>query len=256
MAGSLVMAGIAEWQRALGVPAEARVDRRVYKKLLLEGAKLTPADRKAIQEDVARIEWCASIKPQHGFRAGKLGLLDVPEVQLLHCELRDRSRVERVATIVHRRIPYPVLVLLSADESVALSAAEKRMSEAERGAVVVERVLVSRWTKEERPGMLERIAEAVAAGGRAASLDELYSRWMGALVDAEIDAKAGAEPRSELAPAEKLRLRDQIVTLERQIASASSRLKSERHFNRKVEIGAEIKRLKAELDDTWTQLTT
>jgi len=48
---------------ALGLPAGARVDQRVPKKLLIENSAPTAADKKLINDGVEHLTWVAALKP-------------------------------------------------------------------------------------------------------------------------------------------------------------------------------------------------
>jgi hypothetical protein len=50
---------------ALALPSEARVDRRVPKKLLVEQGAPTSADKRQIQEGIEELNWVAALKPSN-----------------------------------------------------------------------------------------------------------------------------------------------------------------------------------------------
>ena len=50
---------------ALGLPAEARVDQRVPKKLLVENGAPTAADKRQINDGIEELLWLASAQARH-----------------------------------------------------------------------------------------------------------------------------------------------------------------------------------------------
>lgn len=48
---------------ALGLPADARVDQRVPKKILTEHGAPTAADKRRIQDGIEELFWVAALKP-------------------------------------------------------------------------------------------------------------------------------------------------------------------------------------------------
>ncbi len=50
---------------ALALPAEARVDQRVPKKLLMEQGAPTAADKRQIQDGIEELRWVAALKPSN-----------------------------------------------------------------------------------------------------------------------------------------------------------------------------------------------
>lgn len=134
--------GIIQIVEALGLPAETRVDRRVPKKLLIEQGAPTAADKRVIQDGIDDLHWLAALKPTTIavplFRDDTREYL---EIAILAVDLRADAKGTRLMELVHRAIPYPVLLITSGSDGVSLSVAHKRHAQNEAGKVVVERVV-------------------------------------------------------------------------------------------------------------------
>src|SRR5665213_1058686 len=91
---------------ALALPAHARVDRRVPKKLLLEYGAPTAADKRKIQEGIEEITWVAALKPTNiGVPAFKDELREYLEIALVTVALRTDAKPTRLIELIHRAIP-------------------------------------------------------------------------------------------------------------------------------------------------------
>lgn len=133
-------AGINAVVDALGLPANARVDIRVPKKMLIEQGAPTSTDRRAIQDGIDELLWFAACKP---------GTVGVPtftdevreyvEIAVIGCAFRVGAKTSRLIELVHRAIPYPVVLITADDEGIDVSVAHKRRAQNEAAKVVVDR---------------------------------------------------------------------------------------------------------------------
>src|SRR5271165_4373579 len=124
---------------ALALPADARVDQRVPKKLLLEQGAPTAADKRQIQDGIEEMGWVAALKPTNiAVPAFRDEVREYLEIAVLTATLRASAKPTRLLELIHRAIPYPLLLLAAQKETVSLSVAHKRWSQGETGKVVIE----------------------------------------------------------------------------------------------------------------------
>ena len=95
---------------ALDLPADARVERRVPKTLLVEHGAPTAADKRRINDGIERIQWVAALKPATvGVAAYRDEAREYLEIAVLRLILRAGAKADRLAELLHRAVPYPVL---------------------------------------------------------------------------------------------------------------------------------------------------
>src|SRR5688572_336176 len=124
---------------ALDLPTRSRVDQRVPKKLLLGNGAPTTADKRYINEGIEALLWVAALKPTTiGVPEYRDDVREYLEIAVLRLTLRPAGKATRLVELVHRAIPYPVLLLAENGERSGLSAAHKRWSQGETGKTVVE----------------------------------------------------------------------------------------------------------------------
>src|SRR5258708_21580363 len=97
---------------AMDLPPDALVHQRVPKKLLLENGAPTAADKRRINDGIEELRWIASLKPTTvgitDFRDASREYLEIAVVQMT---LRGGAQVRRLTELVHRAIPYPLVLL-------------------------------------------------------------------------------------------------------------------------------------------------
>ena len=106
---------MSSWEQivtALELPAGSQVAKRVPKKLLLERGAPTAADKRKIQDGIEAIHWLASLKPGNlNIRAHADTRYEYNEIAVLRVEFREKTKVGRLVELIHRAIPYPVILI-------------------------------------------------------------------------------------------------------------------------------------------------
>jgi hypothetical protein len=172
---------------ALNLPAGARVDQRVPKKLLLENGAPTAGDKRLINEGIEEVRWLAALKPATcGVPEFRDEAREYLEIAVLHMALRPRAKRGRLAELVHRAVPYPVLLLISDGDSVSASLAHKRHALNDANKLVLDG---EPPVAEIRPADSGREAAFLQAMDMArqpkATLYALYQGWMDVLTALE-----------------------------------------------------------------------
>src|SRR6056297_1929587 len=103
-------------------------------------------DKRILKEDVDTVWWQLSFKPTtipiQPYKDKKREYL---EIALVEIALHGKNRISRLCELVHRAIPYPLILTCTYENEVCFSSADKRFSEAERDVVVAEEVRLSDW---------------------------------------------------------------------------------------------------------------
>ena len=179
---------------ALDLPDAARVERRVPKTLLLEHGAPTAADKRRINEGIQRLRWVAALKP------GTVGVAEyrddarqVLEIIVLHLILRPAAKLGRLVELVHRAVPYPVVVVAEQGQRTHLSLALKRWSQGEAGKTVLDdEVVAVEWTDVDWPHR-GAFLRALALGGQPrATLFAVYQGWIDTLLALQVARRTQA----------------------------------------------------------------
>ena len=255
---------------ALRLPESCRVDQRVPKKLLLENGAPTAADKRLITEAIEEIQWIAALKPNTiGVPDYRDTLREYLEIAVLAVTVRGVVKPashSRLAELVHRAVPYPVLLLLIEGQSLTLSLAHKRWAQNEADKVVLDgsliSVTVSASLSEVNAADASHPDPAEAAQTESAfiqslsvtrqpqaTLHALYQGWVDcvqALLAARLTGSYQTPTTPEQAAARRQALAD-CERLEAEVSRLRAQAAKEKQMARQVELNLTLKRVQAEL---------
>ncbi len=236
---------------ALDLPASSRVDQRVPKKLLLENGAHTATDKRIISDGIEELLWLAALKPTTiGVPEFRDDMREYLEIAVLRLTLRAAAKATRLVELVHRAVPYPLLLLTEQSERPGLSAAHKRWSEGESGKTVLEGGVVAvEWDAERDSERWTAFRDALALGKQpGATLYALYQGWIEtvlALQAARVTGTFAVAANAEHAAARREALQE-CARLEGEIARLRATAAKEKQMARRVELNLELKRVEAD----------
>lgn len=234
---------------ALRLPASALVERRVPKKLLLEHGAPTTADKRRIAEGIEEFVWVAALKPTTigvpEYRDAERAYL---EIAVLRLTLRAGAKAPRLIALVHRAVPYPLLLVAACAGQVVVSAAHKRWAQNEKDKTVLDGdVIAAEWDAGSDAPHLADLRDALALERQPhATLRALYQGWADALVAFNAARLTGAfEPAADAvrAAAREEALRE-CARLESEMTRLRAAAARERQMARLVELNLELKRVR------------
>jgi len=250
---------IATLVNALALPPEARVDQRVPKKLLLEQGAPTAADKRHLQDGIDEMMWIAALKPTNiGVPVFRDDTREYLEIVVLTAAFRAAAKAPRLVELVHRAVPYPIVLVTAHGDTFSLSLAHKRWSQGEKGKVVIEDVRRTAPFQPDAPTAEEAafLASLALASQPVGDLYTVYQGWLdrvAALEAAQITGTFAPPESADRASAVRDGL-DAHAQLQRELTVLRAKAAKEKQINRRVEINLKIKRLEAELTQLVAQL--
>lgn len=249
---------------ALALPANTKVEQRIPKKLLVEQGAPTVADKRQIQDGIEELQWIATLKPTNIavpiYRDVEREYL---EIAVLTVVFRQSAKVARLTELIHRAIPYPVLLVsLCHDgdaEGISVSVAHKRFAQNEVGKFVVDEVLktIPAHLDEEQSIPIKAFLGSLALSRLPnQNLFMLYQGWVDRIVALAAASITGCFYLLEKAE-QTQRVRESIA-IHFQILNELSALRTqaikEKQMNRLVELNLQIKRLELQLTTNQSKL--
>lgn len=241
---------------ALDLPDVASVGQRVPKRLLTENGAPTPADKRRINEGVEEVIWLAALKPTTiGVPEYRDSTREYLEISVLRMALHARAKSTRLVELLHRAVPYPVLLITVQAEATNISAVHKRRSEGEAGKTVLDGEILTASMDGALPNsvrgeVLDDFKKALGLGRQPrSSLLALYEGWIGAIVaynTARITGKL-ALPTSTAESGGQRATLSEYTRLEAEASRIRCLAGNETQIPRKVERNLELKRLEAEM---------
>ncbi len=242
---------------ALALPSEAKVEQRIPKKLLVEQGAPTAADKRQIQDGIEELIWVATLKPNNiGVPVFRDSEHEYLEVAVLTVQFRPNAKLTRLLELIHRAIPYPVLLATSfhdADKAcVGVSAAHKRFNQNEAGKFVVDEVLATSAIA------LDSLLSSSVQGFMAAmglshqpkrDLFALYQGWVECIVGFEVAGVAGrfVRPTSPEQIQQMRALMQNRALMLGELSALRRQASKEKQMNRLVELNLSIKLLESQL---------
>jgi uncharacterized protein DUF4391 len=243
----------------MGIPDACQLGKRVFKKLFHENAQLGATDKRAFRDDIDVITWVYTLKPNTiAIAAYEDDQREYQEVAVLQVDAKTQLRTTRIAQIIHRAIPYPVVVVFAYETTCAVSLAHKRFSQAEKGAIVADQFNTTQWFDLTAPTSVHKafLASLTLADLPHTHFFALYS----ALVDRVIAldcARLTGQYRVEASAKKRDDRRERLAAcheLEVQVAELKAAIKKEHQFNRQVELNTHIKQLEDRLRQQTARL--
>lgn len=249
-------ASISTVVEAFGLPPSARVDMRVPKKMLAEQGAPTAADKRIILDGIDELQWFAACKPATiGVPSFKDETHEYLEIAAVGCAFRPDAKTTRLIELIHRAIPYPVLLISTDADGVALSLAHKRPAEREAGRIVIDGVVTTGAIGGTAVDQAFLASLALVRQPRH-NLNTLYDGWL-----ARVEALQAAKVSDVyLATDDKdavQRRREALEThtrLQREIALLRAKAGREKQMKGRVDLNLQIQRLQAALADLNTDL--
>lgn len=232
---------------ALQLPTGCRLEQRVAKKLLVEHGAPTAADKRRINEGVEDLYWVATLKPTTvGVPAFRDDVREYLEIAVMRASLREDADVTRIVELIHRAIPYPVVLVATKAGMLELSVAHKRASQGLAGATVLDGSVVATSTSTDGcdpfdPAFLDALS--ISRQPRA-DLFALYDGWMNVMYAAHAARVTGtfgmaATPQSARARRDALQ---ECARLSAEIARLRTAALKERQLARQVDLNLQLKR--------------
>lgn len=247
----------------LSLPASSQVGQRVPKKMLLENGAPTAADKRLINEAAEEIQWIAALKPNTvGVPDYRDQHREYLEIAVLAVTLRGKikpANASRLAELIHRAVPYPVLLLLDVGEELIISLAHKRWAQNEAGKVVLGGdVVVVALT-----GTISSTIELAFLQSLSLTLQPqhsllaLYQGWIDCLYALLAAQLTGTYQLGVVTPEQSTLRRQALLDctkFESEISRLQAQAAKEKQLARQVEVNLAIKRVQEKLATARQQL--
>jgi len=210
-------------------PKQAAFGRVLPKNKIYEHSGASPAVREMFVRQVEQIVWQFKLAPETINLASKPG---VPELQIIAIHLKTPALNHEVLRCIDGAIQFPIIFELTFEDKTQVVAAFKRPSESDSNRWVVSEYFSTQWT----PSDSARMAMPIAL-----DLGVLYEQLLQRLIPLNLrqnETLAGLVMRVE-----RLRLK------ENEVQKLTSKLAKEKQFNRKVEINAQLREMRQELEN-------
>jgi hypothetical protein len=228
------------------IPSSCYVGNTLFKKLFYENASMNAKDKDIFKDHIKKITWEYSFKPNTiNIQPYKDDEREYEEVALIAVDLEEDSKYKRIAAIIQKTVPYPLILVMKYDNRVIVNVAHKRINKNDEMKDTVEELIFTEWIDS------EHLEEREISFIESIELNSLsYSNFYRFYCDfVDRINKYNASQYSEEIYAKDMEsgqlklITDEIEEIEKQILSLRSNLKKEKHFNKKMKLNIEIKKI-------------
>jgi hypothetical protein len=209
-------------------PKQAQFGRVLPKNKIYQHASPSPAVKALFVQQVEQIVWQYKLAPETVNLPAKPS---VPEIQIFDISLKSPELNHEVLRCIDKAIPFPIIFQLHHEHRIQAIATYKRPSEADSSKWVIDGYFSADWlpmdtTRQALPVVLD--------------LQALYEQLFRKLLPL---AHRQQEPLKD-----QLERISQWQAKQHEYQKYQTRLNKEKQFNRKVELNAQLRRLKTELE--------
>lgn len=222
----------------LNIPDSCFIGNTIYKKLFYENADLSTSDKSLFTDTINKVTWLYCLKPETiNIPAYKDKLRDYPEIEVIEVLVHKDYKLKRIAEIIMRTIPYPMLLIFKLEDKRQFYVAHQRTNQSDSSKNTIEEFIATEWLD----GYSTLFAKLDIKQMRFTNFYALYSDIVDAISIYNLSAIMATDDNITGAKARELSA--QIEDIEQEIVILRSKLKKESQFNRKMELNIEIKGL-------------
>lgn len=216
----------------IGLPKSTEFNRRIPKQKFYENISVSPTLKRVFIEQIKVIYWRNKVTATTmNLAAGET----VTELEVFEVKLNGQQLDESVLRQIDKEIPYHILFLLEYDGKYQAWTAYKEAAAFGSNAFKVGTYYHTDWLPEtELPLKVEGL-----------SVDKVYENFVRQIAG---DALRSEEGKTESLK-ESVERDNRRQELEKQIAALQTKVRKERQLNKQVQLNAELKKLKNELEE-------
>ena len=215
----------------LGLPQSTEFNKRIPKQKFYEHITVSPALKKSFVDQIRMIYWRNKVAATTvNLAPGTI----VDEVEVFEIRLNSASLDEAVLRQIDREISYHIIFLLEYEGKLQAWTAYKEKTPTANAVFKVGKYYHTEWmTEAELPIRIDGL-----------NLDAVYENFVRQIAGDALKADSGESLKASVERDEKKK------QLEKQIAVLENKMRREKQLNRQMEMNAELKKLKIELQQT------
>ena len=213
----------------LGFPVSTEFNKRIPKQKFYENLDVSPTLRRVSVDQIRLVYWRNKLAASTlNIAAGEV----VSEVEVFEVRLNEPKLDEAVLKQIDKEIPYHILFILTCDGKAQAWIGYKEAAASGSNAFKVNRYYHTDWMPEDE---LQLRIDGL-------NMDTVYESLVRQIAGDKLQADSGESLKETVERDEKKK------QLEKKIAALESKMRKEKQLNRRMEMNAELKRLKIELE--------
>lgn len=211
----------------LGFPVSTEFNKRIPKQKFYDNLDVSPTLRRVFVDQIRLVYWRNKLAASTlNIAAGEV----VSEVEVFEVRLNEPKLDEAVLKQIDKEIPYHILFILTCDGKAQAWTGYKEAAASGSNAFKVNRYYHTDWMPEDE---LQLRIDGL-------NMDTVYESLVRQIAGDKLQAESGESLKESVERDEKKK------QLEKQIAVLGNKMKKEKQLNRRMEMNAELKRLRKE----------
>ena len=209
----------------LGFPVSTEFNKRIPKQKFYENLDVSPTLRRVFVDQIRIVYWRNKLAASTlNIAAGEA----VTEIEVFEVRLNEPLLDEAVLKQIDKEIPYHILFILTCDGKAQAWIGYKEAAASGSSAFKVNRYYHTDWMPEDE---LQLRIDGL-------NMDTVYESLVRQIAGDKLQAESGESLKESVERGEKKK------QLEKQIATLESKMRKEKQLNRRMEMNAEMKKLK------------
>ena len=209
----------------LGFPVSTEFNKRIPKQKFYDNLDVSPTLRRVFVDQIRIVYWRNKLAASTlNIAAGEV----VSEVEVFEVRLNEPRLDEAVLKQIDKEIPYHILFILTCDGKAQAWIGYKEAAASGSNAFKVNRYYHTDWMPEDE---LQLRIDGL-------NMDTVYESLVRQIAGDKLQAESGESLKESVQRDEKKK------QLEKQIAALESKMRREKQLNRRMEMNAEMKKLK------------
>ena len=211
----------------LGFPVSTEFNKRIPKQKFYDNLDVSPTLRRVFVDQIRLVYWRNKLAASTlNIAAGEA----VTEVELFEVRLNEPKLDEAVLKQIDKEIPYHLLFILTCDGKAQAWIGYKEAAASGSSAFKVNRYYHTDWMPEDE---LQLHIDGL-------NMDAVYESLVRQIAGDKLLSESGESLKESVERDEKRK------QLEKQIATLESKMRKEKQLNRRMEMNAELKKMKGE----------
>ena len=213
----------------LGFPVSTEFNKRIPKQKFYDNLDVSPTLRRVFVDQIRLVYWRNKLAASTlNIAAGEA----VTEIEVFEVRLNEPKLDETVLKQIDKEIPYHILFILTCDGKAQAWIGYKEAAASGSSAFKVNRYYHTDWMPEDE---LQLHIDGL-------NMDAVYESLVRQISGDKLQADSGESLKESVARDEKKK------QLEKQITALESKMRKEKQLNRRMEINADLKKMRKDLE--------
>lgn len=246
----------------LNLPERCVLNRKLTKAFFLKNFDLTVSEKKRLNNQIKSMNWLASLQPGNtNIPAIVSNDFSFEEIQVITIKVPEgdvEKDGKKYAELVHKYIPYQLILIVEDESQYIISLADKRINQADKSKRTIEHVyhspVLSLLYKNE-------IAEAFYKSINFSQLDKTnlettYKSYVQVVTQLSTASLTGTfKKRSYKRTQEEIELLDVVQEMEQEIVGLQNQIKKESQLNGRVKLNVAIQEKRKKIEEIKNKLS-